>query len=69
MQYIIGKELLTKINCWVNEVKANYLNRSFEDKYSIKTATFYNYIMAYNIVLQDIYTKVYVYKLDDIIKT
>ena len=68
-QRIISGELLTKIDCWVNEVKANYLNRSFEDKYSIRAAASYDRMMARDIVPQDIYTKVHVYKLDDIIRT
>ena len=68
-QHIISGKLLTKINCWVNEVKANHLNRSFKDKYFIKVAAFYNYVIAYNIILQNIYTKVHVYKLDNIIRT
>ena len=68
-QRIIGGELLTKIDCWVNEVKANHPNRSFKDKYSIKAAASYNRIMARDIVPQDIYTKVHVYELNDIIRT
>jgi len=68
-QRIVGGELLTKIDCWINKVKANHLNRSFEDKYSIRAAASYNYIMACDIVPQDIYTKVHVYELDEIIRT
>jgi len=69
-QRIIGRELLTKIDYWINEVKANYPNRSFfKDKYSIRAATSYNYIIARDIVPQDIYTKVYIYELDEIMRT
>jgi len=68
-QRIVSGELLTKIDCWINEVKANYPNRFFEDKYSIRAAASYNYIMARNIVPQDIYTKVHVYELNKIIRT
>ena len=68
-QYIIGGELLTKIDYQINKVKANHLNRSFEDKYSIRAAASYNCIIARDIVPQDIYTKVHVYKLNEIIRT
>src|ERR1700722_4161306 len=68
-QRIIGGERLTKIDCWVKEVKANHLSRSFKDKYSIRAAASYNCIMARDIIPQDIYTKVYVYKLNNIIRT
>ena len=50
-QRIISRELLTKIDCWVNKVKANYPNRSFKDKYSIRAAASYNCIIARDIIL------------------
>ena len=68
-QRIISRELLTKINCQVNKVKANYLNRSFKDKYSIRAAASYNYIIARDIIPQDIYTKVHICELNNIIRT
>ena len=68
-QRIVGGELLTKIDSWVNEVKANHPNRSFEDKYSIRAAASYDRMIARDIIPQDIYTKVHVYELDEIMRT
>jgi len=49
-QRIVSGELLTKIDYWINKVKANYPNRSFKDKYSIRAAASYDRIMARDIV-------------------
>ena len=67
-QCIVSRELLNKIGSWINKVKANVVGRSFKDKYSIRATASYNYIIAYDIVPQDIYSTRYVYNLYKIIR-
>jgi len=49
-QRIVSGEFLRKVNSWINEVKANQANRSFEDKYSIRATASYNCIVARDMV-------------------
>jgi hypothetical protein len=68
-QHIVSGEFLKKVDSWINEVKANQADRSFEDKYSIRAIASYNRIVARDIVPQDIYTIKHVYNLNKIIRT
>ena len=49
-QHIISREFLRKVDSWINKVKANQVDRSFKDKYSIRVIASYNRIVARDIV-------------------
>ena len=49
-QRIINREFLKKIDSQINEVKANQVDRSFEEKYSIRATVSYDCIVARDIV-------------------
>ena len=67
-QCIIGGEFLKKVDSQINEVKANQVGRSFKDKYLIRAIASYDYMVARDIVPQDIYTIKHIYDLNKIIR-